>query len=337
MSIAQDLLTWYHQNKRLLPWRETKNPYYILISEIMLQQTQVDTVIPYYLRFIDRFKTIEDLANASLEEVYKYWQGLGYYSRARNLQTTAQIVIERFDGQMPSQIEDLRTLKGVGPYTANAVGSIAFNQNVFALDGNGLRIVSRLFLIQDNIALPSTAKKIQTLGDELVKEINAGDFNQAIMDLGATICKPKKPLCDTCPIQHHCKAYHHHQQDVLPINIKKKTNKEIHYITGMIRYQNQWMLIKNKESGLLANLYGCIQYEVESPYAFIDAFYEDYHQPLDVIDYIKDIKHVFSHRTWKMHIYLFELHEPNDFLYTKQDIELLPISTAHIKVLQTLI
>ena len=166
MSIALDLLAWYDQNKRDLPWRRTKDPYFIWISEIMLQQTQVDTVIPYYLRFTNRFKTPIDLASAPLEEVYKYWEGLGYYSRARNLQASAKMIVEEYQGKMIGDIEKLLALKGVGPYTANAVGSIAFDLNVFALDGNGLRIISRLYNMEDNIALPKTMKQIQAIGDE---------------------------------------------------------------------------------------------------------------------------------------------------------------------------
>ena len=175
MSIALDLLTWYDQNKRDLPWRHTKDPYFIWISEIMLQQTQVETVIPYYLRFTQRFKTPQELSSASQEEVYKYWEGLGYYSRARNLQASAKMIVEEYHGKMIGDIEKLLALKGIGPYTANAIGSIAFDLNVFALDGNGLRIISRLYNMEDNIALPKTMKQIQAIGDELVKGINAGE------------------------------------------------------------------------------------------------------------------------------------------------------------------
>lgn len=336
MSIALDLLAWYDQNKRDLPWRRTKDPYFIWISEIMLQQTQVDTVIPYYLRFTERFKTPLDLASAPLEEVYKYWEGLGYYSRARNLQTSAKMIVEEYQGKMIGDIEKLLALKGIGPYTANAVGSIAFDLNVFALDGNGLRIISRLYNMEDNIALPKTMKQIQAIGDELVKGINAGDFNQAIMDLGATICRPKNPTCEKCPIVQHCLAHQQHRQDVLPINIKKKNNQDIHYITGGIYYQDQLYLIKNGPNGLLANLYGCPQYAVESPYTFIEAFKEETGLDIDVIDHVKDIKHVFSHRTWYMHVYLFRLNSDSKNLYTKKEIDELPISTAHIKVLKAI-
>ncbi len=336
MSIALDLLTWYNVNKRDLVWRHTKKPYYIWISEIMLQQTQVDTVIPYYVRFIERFKSPHDLATASQVEVYKYWEGLGYYSRARNLQTSAQMIVNKFNGQLPNSIEELLSLKGIGPYTANAIGSIAFNLNVFALDGNGLRIISRLYDIEENIALPKTMKQIQSIGDELIKGVNAGDFNQAIMDLGAMICRPKKPNCLTCPINNHCLAYKHQHQDVLPINIKKKNNQDLHYITGGIYYEDKLYLVKNKPDGLLANLYGFKQYEVESPYSFIENFKAETGLDLDVVEHIKDVKHVFSHRTWYMHVYIFKLSSSVDHLYTKKEIDELPISTAHTKVLKSI-
>lgn len=335
MNVATDLLNWYDQNKRDLPWRHTKNPFYIWVSEVMLQQTQVDTVIPYWNKFIDRFKTMEDLANASQNEVYKHWEGLGYYSRVRNLQEATKCVIEKHQGVLEKDINFLLSLKGIGPYTARAIGSIAFDINTFALDGNGLRIISRLYALHDNIALNKTLKTYQTLGDTLVEGVNAGDFNQAIMDLGATICRPKKPLCQDCPLSKHCLAYQSNQQYVLPINIKKKNNIDIHYITGIIYYNDQYFLLKNKE-GLLSNLYGCVQYELESPYSFIETFKEEYGLTLQIETFVKDIKHVFSHRTWYMHVYVFKLDHSCDHLYTKKEISDLPISTAHLKVFKAL-
>ena len=160
-------------------------------------------------------------------------------------------------------------------------------------------------------------------------------LTKAMMDLGATICKPKKPQCEICPIQKHCLAYQNQQQDILPINIKKRYNKDIHYITGIITYQDQIMLIKN-EKGLLSNLYSCIQYEVDDPYEFIEQFKKQFNQQLTLISKVKDIKHIFTHRTWYMHVYHFELKTKNPHLYTKKKIDELPISTAHLKVLKTI-
>lgn len=330
---SNDLVMWYKKNRRDLPWRHTNNPYFIWISEIMLQQTQVDTVIPYYLAFIQRFNTIDQLANCSLEELYKYWQGLGYYSRARNLKIAAQQVMENYDGNFPTSSHELIKLKGIGPYTSCAISSIAFLEPVSAIDGNALRIISRTHLLHDNISLNSTFKKFKAIGDQLIQNVNPSDFNQAMMDLGATICKPKNPKCDECPIKKHCQAFKHNQQLVLPINIKKKYNQDLHYITGIITYNDQFMLIKNEE-GLLAHLYSCVQYQIDDPYTFIEEFFLQYNLHIKLVSHIKDIKHVFTHRTWYMHVYHFELDVPCDFLYTKKEIDNLPISTAHLKVLK---
>lgn len=332
---ALDLVSWYQHHLRHLPWRQTNDPYLIWISEIMLQQTQVDTVIPYYLKFIERFNNVEALANANIEEVYKYWEGLGYYSRARNLQYAAKQIVNDYHGKFPTNAKELINLKGIGPYTSCAISSIAFLEPVSAIDGNALRIISRTHLLHDNIALNTTFQKIKNIGDSLIQEVNPSDFNQAMMDLGATICKPKKPQCEICPIQKHCLAYQNQQQDILPINIKKRYNKDIHYITGIITYQDQIMLIKN-EKGLLSNLYSCIQYEVDDPYEFIEQFKKQFNQQLTLISKVKDIKHIFTHRTWYMHVYHFELKTKNPHLYTKKKIDELPISTAHLKVLKTI-
>lgn len=331
--LSTDLVNWYNTNKRDLPWRQTSNPYYIWISEIMLQQTQVDTVIPYYLKFINRFKTVEDLANAPIEDVYKHWEGLGYYSRAKNLQYAAKQIVQDYNGVFPKSAQELINLKGIGPYTSCAISSIAFNEPVSAIDGNALRIISRTHLLHDNIALSPTFKKIKTIGDQLIQDVNPSSFNQAMMDLGATICQPKNPDCHNCPIKKHCLAYTKKQQHVLPINIKKRYNKDLHYITGIITYNNKYMLIKNTD-GLLANLYNCVQFEVDDPYEFMKQFYNKYQKELSLVSSIKDIKHVFTHRTWYMHVYHFELLEPVKELYTKQEIKSLPVSTAHLKVLR---
>ncbi len=330
--IAPTLVLWYQQNKRDLPWRHTTNPYLIWISEIMLQQTKVETVIPYYIRFINRFPTVEDLANASLEEVYQHFQGLGYYSRAKNLHSAAIQIVNDYHGHFPTFAKELLKLKGIGPYTSCAISSISFLEPVSAIDGNAMRIITRTHLLLDNIALPATIKKIKTIADRLIQTVNPSDFNQAMMDLGATICTPKKPNCKICPIQKYCKAYQTNQQHLLPINIKKKYHQEIHFVTGIIIYQEKMMFIK-KENGLLANLYHLIQYQVQTPDEFIQYFYQEYKLHLTLISKEKDVKHIFTHRIWHMHPYVFQLQEPTTNLYTKKQINNIPISTAHRKIL----
>ena len=329
--MQKELIYWYEHNKRDLPWRKTNNPYNIWISEIMLQQTTVEAVIPYYQRFMKRFPTIKDLAISNEEEVYKYWEGLGYYRRAKHILETAKVLHHQYQDQFPKEYNDIIKLKGIGPYTAGAISSISFFKEIAAVDGNVLRIISRTHLICDNIALSTTQNQISTIVNELIKGFNPSSFNQGLMDLGATICRPKNPKCEICPIKADCKAYANKQQNVLPISIKKVKHQEIDYITGIITYDNQYMIIKNKK-GLLENLYGLIQYECQNPYEYIQLFKEEYNLDLEVTDYIKDIKHVFTHRTWRMHIYHFTLKQPHQYLYNQKEMEKLPISTAHQKV-----
>ena len=332
--MQKQLIQWYQQNKRDFPWRKDQDPYHIWISEIMLQQTTTETVIPYYIHFLEVFPTIEKLASASLEEVYKMWEGLGYYRRAKHLHESAQIIVDKYDGQFPREYDEILALKGIGSYTAGAISSIAYGKPVPAVDGNVLRIMSRYYLIKENIVELKIQKQIFKIVQELIQGHAASAFNQGLMDLGATICRPVHPQCSICPIQKKCQAYRYNQQEVLPISIKKIKKQEIGFITGIITYQNKFLLIQNPPGGLLENLYGFIQYDVESPYSFITSFQENYQQELKIHSYIKDIKHVFTHRTWFMHVYHFTLNHEIKGMYTLEEIQSLPLSTAHLKVLK---
>ena len=332
--MQKQLIKWYQENKRDFPWRKDQDPYHIWISEIMLQQTTTETVIPYYNRFLKNFPNVEALASASLEEVYKMWEGLGYYRRAKHIHESAQIILEKYQGVFPYEYDAILSLKGIGEYTAGAISSIAYGKQVPAVDGNVLRIISRYYLIKENIAETKVQKKIYQIVQELILNHDASSFNQGLMDLGATICKPVHPLCLECPIQKDCLAFKKKQMDVLPINIKKIKKQEISYITGIITYQNKYLLIQNPPGGLLENLYGFVQYDEESPYSFISSFQEEYQQNIMIQAHIKDIKHVFSHRTWRMHVYHFVLNKEIENMYTLEEINQLPLSTAHMKVLK---
>ena len=332
--MQKQLIKWYQENKRDFPWRKDQDPYHIWISEIMLQQTTTETVIPYYNRFLKNFPNVEALASASLEEVYKMWEGLGYYRRAKHIHESAQIILEKYQGVFPYEYDAILSLKGIGEYTAGAISSIAYGKQVPAVDGNVLRIISRYYLIKENIAETKVQKKIYQIVQELILNHDASAFNQGMMDLGATICKPVHPLCLECPIQKDCLAFKKKQMDVLPINIKKIKKQEISYITGIITYQNKYLLIQNPPGGLLENLYGFVQYDEESPYSFISSFQEEYQQSIMIQAHIKDIKHVFSHRTWWMHVYHFVLNKEIENMYTLEEINQLPLSTAHMKVLK---
>lgn len=253
------LLEWYQGQKRDLPWRRHRNPYYIWVSEIMLQQTRVDTVIPYFNRFIERFPTVESLADAPEEDVLKCWEGLGYYSRARNLQHAAKQVKELYGGQVPNDREAVFGLKGVGPYTAGAILSIAFNRPEPAVDGNVMRVLSRYFLIEDDIAKGPTRVKMERLAAELIPEGEASSFNQALMELGALVCTPKSPSCLTCPVMEHCAARLAGCETSLPVKTKVKPPRPEVRLAALIEgrgaHAGQVLIRQRPQTGLLARMW----------------------------------------------------------------------------------
>jgi A/G-specific adenine glycosylase len=216
------LSAWYTTHKRDLPWRRTDNPYGIWIAEVMLQQTQVGTVASYYRRFLEHFPTVETLARASLDAVLKAWEGLGYYARARNLHRAAQLMVKDYGGCLPDTYKELLKLPGVGPYTAGAIASIAFGLDEPVLDGNVIRVLCRIFLIEEDIEKGASKKSLQALARGLIPSGKAGQFNQALMDLGAMICTPREPDCAHCPIASYCLAHQHERQTELPVRRKRK-------------------------------------------------------------------------------------------------------------------
>ena len=232
MIFSNKLTAWYLQNKRSLPWRETNNPYAIWLSEIILQQTKVAQGLPYYLSFLEAFPTVFDLANAKEDQVLRLWQGLGYYSRARNLHASAKIIAYNYNGVFPNNYKDLLTLKGVGPYTAAAIASIAFNENVAVLDGNVYRVLSRVFGITTDISSNAAKKEFQDLAQSLLPKEQPAIFNQAIMDFGAMQCTPKLPLCQSCVFNTTCVALQTNMVSILPVKLKKTKvrNRYIDYI-----------------------------------------------------------------------------------------------------------
>jgi len=226
MEITPTLIQWYEDNKRDLPWRKTFDPYKIWLSEVILQQTRVDQGMRYYLRFVDQFARINDLAKASEEEVLKLWQGLGYYSRARNLHHTAKVVAGTFDGVFPDTYEGLLQLKGIGPYTAAAIASISFGKAHPVLDGNVARVISRLFAINDPVNETLGKDKIEKILSGLIDNSDPGTFNQAMMEFGALHCTPKNPSCETCPLISKCKGFENGLVNTLPIKLKKVKVKQ---------------------------------------------------------------------------------------------------------------
>ncbi len=248
MKFSKKLITWYLQNKRAMPWRETKNPYHIWLSEIILQQTRVAQGLPYYLSFTKAFPTVFDLAKAEEEKVLKLWQGLGYYSRARNLHATAKYIAEELNGVFPSNYKELLTLKGVGDYTASAISSICYNEAVPVVDGNVYRVLSRYFNIDTPINTPKGVKEFKELAIELMDHEEPDAYNQAIMEFGALQCKPKSPYCIICPLNDSCMALEKGTVDQLPVKLKKTKIKK-RYFNYIIPVINDTYTIINQRTG----------------------------------------------------------------------------------------
>ncbi len=260
-QIQSKLLLWFKKNKRDLPWRKTKDPYRIWISEIMLQQTQIGTVIPYYEKFLKTFPTVRSLASAELSKVLKVWEGLGYYSRARNLHRTAKIILNQFNGKIPDNPKDLISLPGVGRYTAGALLSIAFNKEGPILDGNVKRVLSRLFAISG--VTQKTEKILWKYSASLIPKGHAGSFNQALMDLGATICTPKNPLCLQCPIKNLCKGYRLGEPERFPTRAFKKRIPHIEAVAAVIQKDGKVLLKQRPTKGLLGGLWEFPNWKIE--------------------------------------------------------------------------
>lgn len=313
---AEELLDWYDREKRDLPWRRSKDPYRIWVSEIMLQQTRVETVIPYYEAFMEKFPTLQALADAPEEEVLKAWEGLGYYSRARNLHSAVRDVCELYGGEVPDDPQAVSGLRGVGPYTAGAILSIAFNRPEPAVDGNVMRVLSRFFLLEDDVAKPATRVKIEGLVRRIIPQGRPGDFNQALMDLGATVCTPKSPGCLTCPVMERCEGRLKGRERELPVKSKaKKPRPEyraVALIEGTGEHKGKLLIRQRPPSGLLAGLWELPHVRLQEPsFGNAQAALQECRMPdgRAVVPYepFMDIEHVFSHIRWIMRVYLARL------------------------------
>ncbi|MEP5255809.1 MAG: A/G-specific adenine glycosylase [Winogradskyella arenosi] len=256
MSFQSKLILWYSDKKRDLPWRATNNPYTIWLSEIILQQTQIKQGLPYYEEFVANYPTVFDLAEASETSVLKLWQGLGYYSRARNLHTTAKHIAYELNGKFPDNYKDLLKLKGVGDYTASAIASIAFNEPAAVVDGNVYRVLSRYFGIDTPINTSAGIKEFKTLASSLILKDQPATYNQALMEFGALQCKPKNPNCEACPLNANCAALQHQRVGELPVKLKKTkiTTKYFNFIVG-IDQQQQTFIEQRTHKGIWQNLY----------------------------------------------------------------------------------
>ncbi|KIL36789.1 adenine glycosylase [Cohnella kolymensis] len=312
---SSELVRWYEKERRDLPWRRTRDPYHIWVSEIMLQQTRVDTVIPYFNRFVDRFPSVRQLAEAPEEEVLKHWEGLGYYSRARNLQSAVREVVDRYGGEVPRLKEEVSGLKGVGPYTAGAILSIAFDQPEPAVDGNVMRVLSRFFGLEDDIARPATRVRIEGVAKELIPHGKAADFNQALMELGAMICTPKSPACPTCPVREMCSARLQGRQSELPVKTKAKPPKFVLRLAALVEgtgIRSGKVLVRQRpKTGLLARMWELPHLEapgqsvwdsVESGCSWLEQEFAQEGLMIKAVDHIGDAQHTFTHLHWNIRV-----------------------------------
>ncbi len=312
--IVKPLCLWYQKNKRDLPWRKDPNPYHIWVSEIMLQQTRVEAVKLYYERFMNELPTIESLANVEIETLLKLWEGLGYYSRARNLKKAALIIIEEYQGIMPSTYEEILRLPGIGEYTAGAIASIAFQVKVPAIDGNVFRVIMRLQNSNRNISKLSTKKE---LFQELLEIMpaNPGVFNQALMELGATICIPNgTPNCTLCPLQAYCKAYKENTMMELPIKDVKKEKKIEEYTVFIILNYDKVAIHKRPNKGLLASLYEFPNVNQKlSREEALEYFKKEGYEVLRILEE-ESSKHIFTHKIWEMQNFVVYVENCNEKL-----------------------
>ena len=330
-KLPQVLLPWYRENRRDLPWRQDKEPYHVWLSEIMLQQTRVEAVKGYYVRFLDAVPTIEALAQCDDDLLHKLWEGLGYYSRVRNLKKAAIQIVEQHDGKFPEENEKIRALPGIGDYTAGAISSICYNQPRAAVDGNVLRVFSRLTEDATPIDLPAQ-KKAVTAALEAVYPAEAGEFTQALMELGATLCGPNwAPKCDECPCKEFCGGACHGTAQQYPVKLPKKGKREEEKTVFILSCDGRYALEKRPDTGLLAGLWQFpnVPDKLETA-AALDAVQQMGLRPREIMKQIER-KHIFTHIVWQMRgIYLEVAEETENYtwLTAEQINEIAALPTA---------
>ncbi len=342
-TVATKLLPWFARNKRCMPWRSNRTPYRVWISELMLQQTRVDQVIPYFNRFMKRFPSLKSLAAASQEEVLKQWEGLGYYSRARNLHKTAQIISRDFRGRFPRTAEEIIKLPGIGSYTTAAIGSLAFNLDLAVVDGNVIRVLSRLFAYTKDTRSTTAKKEIQQLADALLVKGDAGNFNEAMMELGATICLPKNPRCTDCPMSKVCLGHESGRPIDYPIKAPKK--KVPHIIVGAAVVTNrkgEVLIAQRRNEDMLGGLWefpgGKQEIGETIQQCIVRELKEELGINIETGAFLITVKHAYSHFTMQMHTYFakiksgrprpiecqdyrwIEISELREFPYSKADL-----------------
>ena len=355
-SFYQPLLRWFSRHKRDLPWRsEPRDPYHVWLAEVMLQQTQVATVIPYYERWLQRFPTLQSLADAPLDDVLKLWEGLGYYSRARNLHHAAQVVMRDFNGQIPSTLEGLLKLPGVGRYTAGAIASLAFHLDAPILDGNVIRVLTRVFAISTDVKEPATIARLWQISESLLPRGRAGLFNEALMDLGATICVPHVPRCTDCPLHTNCSAYAKGDPEGYPVKRAKQPIPTRYVLTAVILdAQGRLLLAQRPPKGLLGGLWEFPGGEAPPLTEGLPAFLTQLEEiirsacglqvKITQPDFIARVKHTFTHFHMIRHVAMLQLAQANPHVQqsdqyidlrwvTREEITTLALTRSDQKIL----
>ena len=330
-NFTQAVLRWYDQGHRDLPWRRTRDPYRIWVSEIMLQQTRAETVVSYYERFLARYPTVQALADAPQEELLKMWEGLGYYSRARSLQKAARMIVSEYGGQLPADVKQLCALPGVGDYTAGAIASIAFGIPAAAVDGNVERVICRYYAIEDTVGTPAVRRMITEKTQALVPRERPGAFANAMMEMGATMCTPKSPKCLLCPVRESCAGFAKGIAQELPVKPKKKAQRIEKRAVLLVVHRGR-VLVTKREEKLLGGMYVFPDVlDCSDPAALCDALeargvYAAYDGLLG------HAKHVFTHIIWEMDIHLLEAQAcadvPGGMWVTREELAALPLPTA---------
>lgn len=322
-NFTKPLLAWYRKHKRDLPFRKSRNPYHIWVSEIMAQQTQIATMIPYYENWIKTWPTIESLSKADLQDVLKAWEGLGYYSRAKNLHKAALMIQEQYHGEFPSDVVEINKLPGIGDYTANAIASIAFNQKAIAVDGNVIRVYSRLSQDARDFLAKKNKEELKRTLYQLLEDESPNDYTQALMELGALICTPKNYQCTNCPLKKICLSYKDSSQDEYPFKKTKKTNPILQFDVFVLIKNQKILISKDDSDGLMSGLYRLPQQP---------------HQP-QTTQPLFTTKHIFSHKTWNLFVFddeSFLEKNPHYLWINLNELKSLPIITAHRTILTSL-
>ncbi len=337
-AISQKLLAWFDVTARQMPWRGSKDAYQIWLSEIMLQQTQVVTVIPYFERFIKTYPDVYALADGDIDVVFKLWEGLGYYSRAKRLIPCARAIVEQHDGKFPADLQAALALPGVGPYTAGAVLSIAYNLKVPAVDGNVLRVISRLFANEADIAKQSTKRAVEAIVLDLMPRC-AGDFTEALMELGATLCTPKNPHCKVCPLSADCLALKTGRIAELPYKSKKKKSPTKQIEVALITYNDRYLMYKKEDGALLSGFWAFPHVDLAAD-NLADNVRENFAIELSGAAEVGQVKHVFTHQIWQMKVVryqtnaIYQVDFPHCRWVSLAEMKQLAISTAMRKVIK---